>query len=233
MDLARAFKHASLSEYPLKDRLVIRAADLALYTLIRVIGRTIRFDTNGLQHLDSIEKAGKLPIYAFWHDRIFASAWYFRNRGIAVITSQSKDGEYIARAIQRLGFGAVRGSSTRGGVGALVEMIKAMRNGTPAAFTVDGPKGPRYEAKPGPVLLSKKTRNPILPFTVECARYWTIGSWDKLQIPKPFTRAMLVIGTPIDVAPTANEDDIQAKLRELQLSLDATVEAGANWRASI
>lgn len=233
MQQNRTFKRGSLSKYPLKDQLVIGAADLAFYTLIRVIGRTIRYETSGLEHLDAVEKAGKLPIYTFWHDRIFAAAWYFRNRGIAVITSQSKDGEYIARFIQRLGYGAIRGSSTRGGVGALVEMIKAMRNGTPTAFTVDGPKGPRYEAKPGPVLLAKKTGDPIVPFVVECARFWTVKSWDKLQIPKPFTRARLIIERPIYVGANADEQELSGKLRELQLSLDAAVDAGTKWRSTL
>ncbi len=210
---------------------MIRMADLSFYLLIRIIGRTIRFEIEGWKHFESIAAAGRLPIYAFWHDRIFASTWYFRNRGIAVITSQSKDGEYIARFIQRLGYGAIRGSSTRGGVGALVEMIKTMRNGTAAAFTLDGPRGPRYEAKPGAVLLAKKTGNPIMPFVVECEEFWTIGSWDRLQIPRPFTRAKLTIAQPIYVAPDADENEIKARLSELQLSLDALVLDGAKWRS--
>ena len=227
----KAFVHTGLAGYSLRDRLTIRAADLAFYILIRVIGATIRFQVEGWENFESIERAGKLPIYAFWHDRIFAGTYFFRNRGIAVITSQSKDGEYIARFIQRLGYGAIRGSSTRGGVRALVEMIKAMRAGTPTAFTLDGPKGPRYVAKPGAVLLAKKTGDPIMPFVVECKKYWTIGSWDRLQIPKPFTRAKLIVGEPIYVDAHADEKGIADKLREVQLSLDAMVEAGAYWRS--
>lgn len=232
-EINKAFRTSPLSGYSLKDRITIRVADLAFYLLIRVIGSTIRYTVEGWENFEAIERAGKLPIYAFWHDRIFAGTYFFRNRGIAVITSQSKDGEYIARFIQRLGYGAVRGSSTRGGVGALVEMIKAMRNGTPTAFTVDGPKGPRYAAKPGAVLLAKKTGNPMMPFVVECSGFWTIGSWDRLQIPKPFTRARLMIEKPIYVSADADEDQVQEKLRELQLSLDAMVEAGAKWRSSV
>lgn len=228
----KAFLPAGLAGYSLKDRLTIRAADLGFYLLIRVIGATIRFQIEGWENFESIERAGKLPIYAFWHDRIFAGTYFFRNRGIAVITSQSKDGEYIARFIQRLGYGAIRGSSTRGGVGALVEMIKAMRAGTPTAFTLDGPKGPRYAAKPGAVLLAKKTGNPIMPFVVECKKYWTIRSWDRLQIPKPFTKAKVIIGTPIYVATNVDDNAVSEKLREVQLSLDAMVEAGARWRSA-
>ncbi len=212
--------------------MVIRFAEWAFYLLILVIGRTIRFEVEGWKNFEAIENAGKIPIYAFWHDRIFASTYFFREKGIAVITSQSKDGEYIARFIQRLGYGAIRGSSTRGGVGALIEMIRAMRQGIPMAFTVDGPKGPRYEAKTGAVLLAKKTGNPIMPFVVELKRFWTVGSWDKLQIPVPFTRAGLTIGEPIYVDPDSTDEDVQKKLADLQVSLDAMVSGGAAWRAS-
>jgi lysophospholipid acyltransferase (LPLAT)-like uncharacterized protein len=231
-DLKKAYRFAPLSGYPSKDRITIKAADLAFYLLIRVIGRTIRFEVEGWENFEQIKADGKLPIYAFWHDRIFASTWFFRDRGIAVITSQSKDGEYIARFIQRLGYGAVRGSSTRGGVGALVEMIKVMRAGSPAGFTVDGPKGPRYQAKPGAVLLAKKTGNPIMPFLVECRRFRSIGSWDRLQIPLPFTHAKLFIAKPIYVAADAEGAEIDEKLAELQLSLDAMVSAGEKWRTA-
>ena len=110
-----------------------------------------------------------------------------------MITSQSFDGEYIARFIQRFGYGAVRGSSTRGGVGALVEMIRLMKKGLPAGFSVDGPKGPLYFAKTGAILLAKKTGNPVMPFSVETKNHWTIKSWDKLQIPKPFSKAKVFI----------------------------------------
>ncbi len=217
--------------YSLKDRIIIRAADIGFYLLIVIIGRTLRFEIEGWENFEAIEAADKLPIYAFWHNRIFASTWFFRNRGIAVITSQSKDGEYIARFIQRLGYGAIRGSSTRGGVGALIEMIKAMRSGSPTAFTLDGPKGPRYQAKPGAVLLAKKSGNPIMPFVVECRGAWRIKSWDRLQIPKPFTRAKLMVGNPIYVCPAAEGDEIKLKLAELQVSLDTMVLAGEAWRS--
>ena len=227
----KAFTPSDLSNYGFKDRALIRTADLAFYLLIRSIGRTIRFEIEGWENFEAITNAGKLPIYAFWHDRIFASTYFFRNRGIAVITSQSKDGEYIARFIQRLGYGAIRGSSTRGGVGALVDMIKVMRSGTAAAFTLDGPKGPRYVAKPGAVLLAKKTGNPIMPFVVECRSFRTVGSWDRMQIPRPFTRAKLLIAEPIYVSPTADDIEIERKLAELQASLDDLVTAGAEWRS--
>lgn len=232
-DINKPFVPSSLDKYSFRDRLIIRAAETAFYLMIRIIGRTIRFEVEGWENFEAIEKAAKLPIYAFWHDRIFASTYYFRGRGIAVITSQSKDGEYIARFIQRLGYGAIRGSSTRGGVGALVEMIKTMRSRTPTAFTVDGPKGPRYEAKPGAVLLAKKTGHPVMPFVTECASFWRVNSWDQLQIPKPFTRAKLIIGQPIYVPANATAETVEARLGELQLSLDRMVLAGEKWRSEL
>lgn len=231
-EINKAYLPASLAAYSFMERFTIRLADWAFYLLILIIGRTIRFEIEGWANFEAIGNAGKIPIYAFWHDRIFASTYFFRDRGIAVITSQSKDGEYIARFIQRLGYGAIRGSSTRGGVGALVEMIRTMRQGVPMAFTVDGPKGPRYEAKSGAVLLAKKTGNPIMPFVVELRKFWTVRSWDRLQIPVPFTRARLIIAEPIFVEADSTDDDVQKKLADLQISLDTMVSDGVVWRAS-
>jgi lysophospholipid acyltransferase (LPLAT)-like uncharacterized protein len=224
------YRFAPLERYSAKQRLTVHLADRGFYSLIKAIGRTLKYEVEGWENFEAIEKAGKLPIYSFWHDRIFAGTFFFRNRGIVVITSQSMDGEYIARFIQRLGYGAVRGSSTRGGVGALVEMIRLMRSGLAMAFTVDGPRGPRYEAKKGPVLLAKKTGNPMMPFVVECRRFWTVKSWDRLQVPRPFSRAKLIIGKPIYIRADADDDAIETGRMELQRSLDELTLAGEKWR---
>lgn len=228
--IAQVFKPASLAAYSFKQRLTIRLADWAFYLLIKLIGTTVRIETENAEFYEEIHRAGKLPIICFWHDRIFLGTYYFRHRGIVVITSQSFDGEYIARFIQRFGYGAVRGSSTRGGVGALVEMIRLMKSGLATSLTVDGPKGPRYEAKSGACVLAKKTGNPLLPFVVEPEKFWTIKSWDRLQIPKPFTRAKLIFGAPIDVAKDASDEEIEKKRLELQNELDELVKIGQQWR---
>ncbi len=224
------YKPAPLSAYTLKQRIIIRLADFAFYVLISLIGKTLKYETVGWENFEAIERAGKIPIYTFWHNRIFAGTYFFRNRGIVVITSQSFDGEYIARFIQRFGYGAIRGSSTRGGVKALVEMIRLMREGLPMGFTVDGPKGPKYVAKSGACLLAKKTGNPLMPFSVECDKFWTINSWDKLQIPKPFSRARVIISAPVYVSKTADEKEIEKKREELQSKLDETVSFGEQLR---
>ena len=227
------YRQTDLTEYSFKQRMLISLADWTFYGLIKLIGATLRYETVGMETFDKIATDGKSPIMTFWHNRIFATTHYFRNRGIVVITSQSFDGEYIARFIQRFGYGAVRGSSTRGGVGALVEMIRLSKKGLPMGFSIDGPKGPLYVAKSGACLLAKKTGNPILPFLVETEKYWEVKSWDRLQIPKPFSRAKVFIAEPICVAKDANENEIENKREELQRKLDELVKFGEQWRESI
>lgn len=227
------YRQADLSGYTFKQRLAIRLADRTFFLLIKAIGATLKYEAEGMENLDRVESSGKKPIFAFWHNRIFAATHYFRDRGIVVITSQSFDGEYIARFIQRFGYGAVRGSSTRGGVSALARMIRLSKKGLPMGFTIDGPKGPRYVAKSGACLLAKKTGNPILPFSVETESFWQVKSWDRLQIPKPFSRALILVAAPVYVARDADEREIENKVGELQQKLDELVKSGEQWRKSI
>jgi lysophospholipid acyltransferase (LPLAT)-like uncharacterized protein len=217
--VARAYSFADLSSYSFRQRLSIRAADLAFYLAIRAVCATLSFRVEGQEHWDEAAR-GRLPIYTFWHDRIFPGTYFFRGRLIVVMTSRSFDGEYIARFIQRLGYGAVRGSSTRGGVGALVEIVRLVRQGCPAAFTIDGPKGPRHVAKLGALLLAKKTGQPVLPFGVNAEHFWQLPSWDRMQIPKPFSRVTVRFAPPILVPADADEQTLDAKRDELQRALE-------------
>jgi lysophospholipid acyltransferase (LPLAT)-like uncharacterized protein len=218
--VARAYSFAGLSAYGFRQRLAIRAADLAFYLAIRLIGSTLRYSVEGREHWEEASRGGGLPVYTFWHDRIFAGTYFFRRRRIVIMTSRSFDGEYIARFIRRFGYGAVRGSSTRGAVGALVELARLVRLGCPAGFSIDGPKGPRHVAKMGAVLLAKKTGQPVLPFGVNAERFWRMPSWDGLQIPKPFTRVRVRFAPPIRVAPDADDAALAAALDELQRALE-------------
>ncbi|MEP7211688.1 MAG: lysophospholipid acyltransferase family protein [Acidobacteriota bacterium] len=229
-DSDKLYTFASLSPYSPRQRITIKAADLAFYSLIRSIGNTVKFEVEGIANLESIRSTGRTPIYATWHDRIFLGTYFLRDQGIVFLTSQSFDGEYIARFLQRFGFGVVRGSSTRGGARGLAQMVRELKRGAAMGFTVDGPKGPRYEAKPGPVILAKKTGEPILPFIIEPSGFSTVGSWDKLQIPHPFARARVIFGKPIYVSETAGDEELDRKLRELQASLDDLTEQGIEWR---
>jgi lysophospholipid acyltransferase (LPLAT)-like uncharacterized protein len=203
----------SLAKYPFRDRLLIRVASELLYWLIRIIGLTLRFEVIGRENL--VE--GRPYIYCFWHNRIPVATYLWRRRGIVVMSSRSYDSEYSARFIQRFGYGAARGSSTRGARSALILMIRAVRGGRSAAFSIDGPRGPLYVAKPGAVLLAAKTGAALVPFSVSLDRCWRMGSWDRMEIPKPFARAVVVIGQPIQVSD--DREDIDHRHAELQAAL--------------
>src|SRR5262245_28940467 len=147
----RVYEFADLSRYPLRKRVVIRAAGVFFWMVIALIGRTLRWVAVDTASMDEMVRDDRRFVGAFWHNRVFLATWFYRRRGIVVMTSQSFDGEYIARFIQRFGFGATRGSSRRGGARALRELVACLRHGMDVALTIDGPTGPRYVAKPGAV----------------------------------------------------------------------------------
>ncbi|HYH86804.1 MAG TPA: DUF374 domain-containing protein, partial [Pyrinomonadaceae bacterium] len=122
--------------------------------------------------------------------------------------------------IQRFGYGAARGSSTRGGSGALAEMVWLVQAGCPGGFMIDGPRGPRHVAKMGAVALAKKTGRPLLALSINPEKFWEIPSWDRTQIPKPFTRAVVRIAPPIHVPADADDAALAKKRDELQSALE-------------
>jgi len=191
------------------------------YPLISALGRTLKWRVEGLEHLDGVLASGHQPVMAFWHGRILPATLYFRRRGIVVITSENFDGEWIARIIERFGYGTARGSSSRGGLRALLKLVRDMEAGKAAAFTVDGPRGPARVAQPGAVWLAKETGNPVLPFHLEASTYWSANSWDRTQVPKPFSTVALAIGTPLDVPHNASADQLEAARVELERRLAA------------
>ena len=199
--------------------------------IIAALGATWRWRVDGLQHYDAIVAAGKQPIFAFWHGRILPATVFWKNRGIVVITSQNFDGEWIAGIIERFGYGTARGSTSRGGARALVQLRKELSSGRPTAFTVDGPRGPARVAQAGAVFLAGATGHPILPFHIEADRFWTMKSWDRTQVPKPRSRVSVAIGAPIDV-PDTREATVEDKRQELESMLQA-LEAEATSMSSI
>src|SRR5690349_3071678 len=186
------------------------------YPLMNALGHTLRWRVEGLQYLEAILASGRQPVMAFWHGRILPATFYFRDRGIVVITSENFDGEWIARIIQRFGYGTARGSSSRGGVRALVQLKRDMDAGKPTAFTIDGPRGPARVAQPGAVWLAKATGNPVLPFHIESSSRWTANSWDHTQVPRPFAVVAVAIGEPLFVPRDATADDLEAARLELE-----------------
>jgi lysophospholipid acyltransferase (LPLAT)-like uncharacterized protein len=208
----KVYSFADLGQYTFKQRVIIRLAGVVLYWLIRTIGATVRFEVRGWENHSDRDP----QVYCFWHNRIPIATYFWRRRGIVVMSSRSFDSEYIARFIQRFGYGAARGSSTRGARAALIQMIRVVRKGKSAAFTVDGPKGPIYEAKPGAVLLAAKSGAAILPFSISLERCWRLPSWDRIEIPRPFTRAVVVIGERFYVKDGEDQEEHQRLQRALE-----------------
>jgi len=187
------------------------------FPIIAALGSTFRWRAEGIEHYQKVVDSGRQPIMAFWHARILPATVYFRKRGIVVITSENFDGEWIAGIIERFGYGTARGSTSRGAVKALVRLKRDMAAGKPAAFTLDGPRGPARVAQPGAVWLAKATGNPIVPFHIESDRHWTARSWDRTQIPKPWSNVSIAIGEPLEVPSNADE----GALERARLNLEA------------
>lgn len=185
------------------------------------LGATLKWRTEGLDEFEKIVRGGRQPIMAFWHGRILPATYYFRRRGIVVITSENFDGEWIAGIIERFGYGTARGSTSRGGLKALLQLTREMAAGRPAGFTVDGPRGPARVAQAGAVWLAKATGNPVLPFHLEANRHWTLGSWDRTQIPRPFSTVSIVMDAPFEVARDADDTAIEAGRQLLESRLRA------------
>jgi len=217
--------------FTLWERMQISLASWLGYFAVLMIGPSLRWEVIGWENHEAAQKLKKSLIFAFWHCEILPATWFWRKRGIVVMASQNFDGEYIARIIRMHGYGVARGSSSRGALRALVEMIRAVKKGSEAAFTLDGPRGPRHVAKPGVVTLARATGAPILCFHIVPRRAWVLRkSWDRTEFPRPFTRTAISIAPPILVPAEANDAEQEAKLREVQETLDGLVVQGEEWK---
>jgi lysophospholipid acyltransferase (LPLAT)-like uncharacterized protein len=190
-------------------RLQARLIPAVGYPVIAALGATFRWRAEGAEQYQRVLATGRQPIMAFWHGRILPATVYFQRRSIVVITSENFDGEWIAGIIERFGYGTARGSTSRGAVRALVQMKRDMAAGKPAAFTVDGPRGPAKVAQPGAIWLAQATGNPIIPFHIESDRHWTANSWDRTQIPKPWSTVAIAIGEPLEIGRSDDERTIE------------------------
>jgi lysophospholipid acyltransferase (LPLAT)-like uncharacterized protein len=204
------------SRFTLPQRIALTAISWAAFLAIRLIGPTLRTSFTWEPGTEQ-EPSTRPAIYCFWHRCVFACGYLFRNHGIRVLTSRSYDGEYIARVIEKLGYRAIRGSSSRGAVSALRELQRELESGAFVAFTIDGPRGPKYVAKPGPIHLSRTTGAPIFCFYVAVERAWILKSWDAFILPKPFSRVHCYVCSPF-VVPA--EGDHDAYLAHMQAELE-------------
>jgi lysophospholipid acyltransferase (LPLAT)-like uncharacterized protein len=225
--------NASDRQFNLWQRLQLALVTSIVSAFIAVVGRTLRiefsWEEGSIGSMDNVYPG----IYPFWHRCVLGATWIFRQRNFAVLTSQSRDGEFIARVIERFGYVPIRGSSSRGGQRGLLEMRSFVLNGGGAAFTIDGPRGPRYVAKKGPVILARTTGVPITAFYVAMEKPWVINSWDAMMIPKPFSRAYIRVARKIFVADGADDDRQAAAHAEMQQSLErVTAYAEAQFSSS-
>lgn len=169
--------------------------------LLRLLARTWRIDTVGESGWRALAAAGRPYVLLSWHDALLPLLWHYRGRGITIVVSEALDGRYLAAYARRLGYREARGSSTRGGVRALLGAVKALRAGSAVAFTPDGPRGPRRVLKDGALLAAQRGAAPLVPVHAGASRAWRLRSWDRLLIPRPFARVRIAYGTPFEVDP--------------------------------
>jgi lysophospholipid acyltransferase (LPLAT)-like uncharacterized protein len=216
--------HGSIAEarrFSLRQKILLSLISWSGYLAIRLIGPTLRCSISWEEPPTPPDATYEMPvIYSFWHRAVFAGAWLWRNIGIAVMVSRSFDGEYIARTIEKLGFVAVRGSSSRGGIAALLGLRKILERRVSVAFTIDGPRGPKYVAKPGPVLLSRESGLPMAAFYVALSDAWVLKTWDALMIPKPFSKALVRVSAKMRVPANAGDAEMADYHAQLQAALE-------------
>jgi hypothetical protein len=209
--------------YSLRQRVVLRMIICAGYWLIRLISPTLRLCVSREEGAQTTLDQRPL-VASFWHSCMIPATYIFRNMGIRVMSSNSYDGEYMGRIIHKFGFLAVKGSSSRNAVRALLGLRRALEEGWTVAFTLDGPHGPRRQVKPGPAGLGRSSGMPLTTFHIAAERAWVLNTWDRLMIPMPFSRVLLRFGKLIAVPAEASDEELDRYTAELQTSLDRVCE---------
>ena len=209
--------------FTLRQRIILRIIIRLGYGIIRLIGPTLRvavsYEEGAQKRLDE-----RPLIASFWHSCMIPATYIFRDMGIRVMSSNSYDGEYMGRIIRKFGFVAVKGSSSRNAVRALLGLRRALQEGWTVAFSLDGPRGPRRKVKPGPVALARSSGVPLSTFHMAVDRAWVLNTWDRLIIPKPFSRVLMRFGKLIPVPPDTSDEDLDRYQQQLQDSLDRVCE---------
>ena len=199
---------------------------------ITLIMWTCRIRFVGQEHLEPLHKGGKSWIYSAWHENTAITAWVRRNTGTAMMASESRDGELIARAIELIGNIPVRGSTSRGGAKAAKDMVRLLRSGHTAAVTPDGPRGPRRKLQPGILYISAMSGSPLIPSHFEASRQWVFGSWDRHRIPKPFSWVYVCTGKPYFVDKERLRLDEAGVVAEVEQAMQENVELAERLAAN-
>jgi hypothetical protein len=215
--------HAS-SPFTLRQRLILAVVPRLVWALLSVVGRTWHFEIlaeDGVTPLPEGQGAAA-QIFCFWHQCVLPCTFYFRRTHATIIVSRSFDGELITRTLELFGFHTTRGSSSAGGREGLLGLKQVIESGGPAIFTADGPRGPIYRTKPGPIKLAQLTGAPIGAFHLEPQRAWIINSWDRFLVPRPFTRIVVSWARSTHVPSDLDlpESQLEQKREELNAALE-------------
>jgi lysophospholipid acyltransferase (LPLAT)-like uncharacterized protein len=194
-----------------------RAALFAAGGTIRALASTWRYRTVGEEKVVRLRDARQPIVFTIWHGQMLAMLWHHRDQGVRVLVSEHQDGEVIARILSWMGYGLVRGSSSRGAGRALIGLVRTLREGNDVAITPDGPRGPRHRFAPGAVIAAHRADAPILPTVAHVDRYWQLGTWDGFIIPKPFARITIAYGelTRVTAATPREAADEAPRLEKL------------------
>lgn len=191
-----------MSTAPVRIRLKERLMPAVAAALIRLLGLTWRVRIVGGEHFERLRAAQQPFMYILWHGELLPLIWHHRNQGVFILVSEHKDGELVAQAASRLGYGLVRGSTSRGGARALLEVARLLKQGKTLAVTPDGPRGPKHTFTAGAVVASQRSGTPMLTIRAAADRAWRLRSWDAFLIPKPFARLSIAYGAPARVEAT-------------------------------
>jgi len=214
--------NAASEQFSLRQRIVLAIVPRLVWALLSIVGRTWRFETiaeEGAMPLPFGAGAGA-EIFCFWHQCVLPCTFYFRRTGATIIVSQSFDGELIARTLELFGYKTVRGSSSRGAREGLLGLKNVIESGHPAIFTADGPRGPIYQTKTGPIKLAALTGARIGAFHLQPHRAWSLHSWDRFLVPMPFTRIAVSWSRWTHVPTNLAEGGFESQREQLNTSLE-------------
>lgn len=206
-----------MAEGELKARLVAGVGGGVISALLS----TCRVSRKGFHQYEEFHQRGEPVIFVLWHGRLLPCTYFNRHLGLATMVSRHRDGEYIARLVEKWGFTAVRGSSSRRAAGALRELVRHVQAGRSLAVTPDGPRGPREVMKPGALLAAQLSGAPLIPCAAGASRAWWFGSWDRFLVPQPFSHVRIACGEAVRVPPDAGPEELEELSGEVEARLAA------------
>lgn len=194
--------------------------------VLRLLALTWRTRFVNAEVVEDLRRRRQPFVHVLWHGQLLPLVWAHRGRGIAVMVSEHRDGEIIARVAESLGLRTIRGSTSRGAARALLGACQAIESGRDVAVTVDGPRGPAGSVAPGALVIAQRTGAPMVPTSVSASQSWRLRSWDRFMIPKPFARVIVTYGAPL----TVDADSARAAagdVERVRLALDANTQLAA------